>query len=210
MCPLLSPRLLPQLAVGSGVCLGAASLSLGPLFPNSPGLCGMSLGWFPPLRPPVCTFLFPGSEGEGTREQACSVFALGGCYLRSTPAAPSPPYREASCRSGGLVTIDGLGCFVFCWSWRGEALKKLPAVSNIPPPHSTFSPSGLPRSGALRSGAPQREGLPGTCLPSPGTDGGSWWKAFQQKVLSPHTARRGSVQPLPGPPPLGSPEDPSP
>lgn len=133
MCPLLSPRLLPQLAVGSGVCLGAASLSLGPLFPNSPGLCGMSLGWFPPLRPPVCTFLFPGSEGEGTREQACSVFALGGCYLRSTPAAPSPPYREASCRSGGLVTIDGLGCFVFLLELARRGSEKAASCLEHPP-----------------------------------------------------------------------------
>lgn len=84
-----------------------------PSFPNLPGLCGMSLGWFPPRRPPVCTFLFPGSEGEGTREQACAMFARGDCYLRSTPAAPSPPCREASCHSRSLVTIDGLGCFVF-------------------------------------------------------------------------------------------------
>lgn len=110
----------------------------------------------------------PGSKGV--------LFARGGCYLRSTPAAP------VSTVEGGLMSQQGPGhhrrfgfCFLFfCWGWQGEALEKLPAVSNISPPHSTFSPSGRPRSGALCSGGSQGEGLQGTRLHSPGTDGASW------------------------------------
>lgn len=40
-----------------------------PFLPQLPGLCTR--------RPPFCTFLFPGSEGEGTREQGCSVCSRG-------------------------------------------------------------------------------------------------------------------------------------
>ena len=160
---------LPQQGVGGGV-LPRRSLpgpSALPSFPSSPGLCTR--------RPPFCTFLFPGSEGEGTREQGYSVCSRG-CYLRSTPAAP------VSTVEGGLMSQQGPGhhrrfgfCFLFfCWGWQGEALEKLPAVSNISPPHSTFSPSGHPRSGALCSGGSQGEGLQGTRLHSAGTDGASW------------------------------------
>ena len=70
-CALPSPRPLPQQGVGGGVLPGRSlpGPSALPSFPSSPGLCTR--------RPPFCTFLFPGSEGKGTREQGCSVCSRG-------------------------------------------------------------------------------------------------------------------------------------
>lgn len=95
LVPPLGPWLLPQLGVG------AASRPSALRLPQLAwALRGCTWGGFH-RRPPFCTFLFPaGSAGAGTRQQGCSVFALRGCYLRSTPALISHSQRRPRVTTG--------------------------------------------------------------------------------------------------------------
>ena len=135
-------------------------------FPNSPGLCGMNLGWLPPppRRPPVCTFLFPGSKGKGTKEQACSVFARGGCYLRSTPTAPSPPYRETMSQQGpSHHRWFGLFCF-FLLELARRGSEKAASCLEHPPAPLHLQPFWAPKVGSPTLGGPTRGRSPGDTL----------------------------------------------
>lgn len=99
----LGPRPLPQLGVGGGALPGRRLPGPQLFLPQLAWALQGVPGVVSHRRPPFCTFPFPGSAGAGTRQQGCSVFALGGCYLRSTPAAP------ISTVEGGLVSQQGPG-----------------------------------------------------------------------------------------------------
>lgn len=122
-----------------------------PSFPSSPGLCEVcTWGGFPTagrLSALSCS-------QDRARNQAARVFCVcsRGCYLRSTPAAPISTVEEASCHNRGLVTIDTSGFLFFLLGLAERFWKSCWPSRNISPALH-LQPSGLPRSGALRSGA---------------------------------------------------------